>query len=306
MNLNQLYYFQVLAKYEHYTAAAEELHIAQPTLSKAMASLEKELGTYLFEKKGRNIVLTKQGKHYLEYVNAALSELDRGNDYLRKEHLMAEGYIDLGMVTSVEYDKVPAWIKSFRESSKKNVFFSCKTGTSRELTNGLINNQFDLIFCTAVIEEHQVQFIPVFEQNMVAVVPAGHRFSHRKSLHIKELEPENLIIHTRSSSMWDIVSQICREAGITIRVAGEAEEDHTIVGLIRAGIGCAIMSDSSGIHNKEVAVIPLTGINYKRYICMGYRKDQARSQMAELFRRHIIEAESVLRLQEKIKYENNL
>lgn len=300
MNLNQLYYFQVLAKYEHYTTA-EELHIAQPTLSKAMASLEKELGTYLFEKKGRNVVLTKQGKHYLEYVNASLSELERGNDYLRKEHLMAEGYIDLGMVTSVEYDKVPAWIKSFRISSQKNVFFSCKTGTSRELVNGLMNNQFDLIFCTALTEAHQVQFIPVFEQHMVAVVPAAHRFSGRKFLHIKELEPENIIIHTRSSSMWDIVSQIYREAGVAIRVAGEAEEDRTIIGMIHAGIGCAIMSDSPGIHSQDVAVIPLTGISQKRYISMGYRKDQARSQITELFRKHIMESESVIRLQEKLK-----
>ncbi len=301
MNLNQLYYFQVLAKHEHYTNAAEELHIAQPTLSKAMASLEEELGAYLFEKKGRNIILTKQGKHYLEYVNAALSELERGNDYLRKEHLMAEGYIDLGMVTSVEYDKVPEWIKSFRESHEKNIFFSCKTGTSQELVHGLMNNQFDLIFCTAIMGESQIQFIPVFEQHMVVVVPAYHHFAARKSLHIKELEPENIIIHTRSSSMWEIASQIYREAGVTIRVAGEAEEDRTIVGLIRAGIGCAIMTESPGIYNQGVSVIPLTGIHHRRYICMGYRKDQARSQMAELFRKHIMEAEFVSHLQEQIK-----
>ena len=62
MNLNQLYYFQVLAKHEHYTNAAEELHIAQPTLSKAMASLEEELGAYLFEKKGEKYHIDKTGK----------------------------------------------------------------------------------------------------------------------------------------------------------------------------------------------------------------------------------------------------
>ena len=99
MNLNQLYYFRALA---------EELHIAQPTLSKAIASLEQELGAYLFEKKGRNIALTKQGRHYLEYVKAALSELERGNDYLRREQAMAEGYIDLGMVTSVDTTWFPS------------------------------------------------------------------------------------------------------------------------------------------------------------------------------------------------------
>ena len=62
MNLNYLRYFRVLAKMEHYTKAAEELAITQPSLSHAMSTLEKELGTYLFEKDGRNIKLTKYGK----------------------------------------------------------------------------------------------------------------------------------------------------------------------------------------------------------------------------------------------------
>lgn len=294
MNLNQLYYFQSLAAHEHYTKAAEELHIAQPTLSKAIAALEQELGTYLFEKKGRNITLTKQGKHYLEYVKAALSELERGNDYLRKEQNMAEGYIDLGMVTSVEYDMVPQWIKSFLDFTGKKVFFSCKTGTSHQLVNGLKDNQFDLIFCTAIPLEPQIEFVPVFEQLLVAAVPAGHRFASRRTIHIREMEPENIIIHTRSSSMWDITSQIYREAGVAIRVAGEAEEDRTIIGMIRAGIGCAIMTDNPEIHTDGVALIPLTGISFKRYISMGYRKEQARPYMAEQFRRHIIDSVSAL------------
>ena len=62
MNLNQLHYFSKLAEVEHYTKAAEELGISQPTLSHAVGALETELGTKLFEKQGRNITLTKYGK----------------------------------------------------------------------------------------------------------------------------------------------------------------------------------------------------------------------------------------------------
>ena len=84
MNLNHLNYFRVLAKLEHYTQAAEELSITQPSLSHAMASLEKDLGTYLFEKQGRNIKLTKYGKIYFEYVDRALSELEKGEKKLEE------------------------------------------------------------------------------------------------------------------------------------------------------------------------------------------------------------------------------
>ena len=77
MNLNHLSYFRVLAKLEHYTQAAEELSITQPSLSHAMSTLKEDLGTYLFEKQGRNIKLTKYGKIYFEYVDRALSELEK-------------------------------------------------------------------------------------------------------------------------------------------------------------------------------------------------------------------------------------
>lgn len=78
MNLSQLYYFSKLADLQHYTRAAKELFITQPTLSGSISSLENELGVALFQKKGRNVELTKYGAEFLEYVNAALEQLDKG------------------------------------------------------------------------------------------------------------------------------------------------------------------------------------------------------------------------------------
>ena len=76
MNLNQLQYFKILAQEEHYTRAAQMLSITQPSLSHAIAQLEEELGTRLFEKKGRNIVLTRYGKLFLPYVEESLKVLE--------------------------------------------------------------------------------------------------------------------------------------------------------------------------------------------------------------------------------------
>ena len=78
MNLNQLHYFAKLAEVEHYTKAAEELSISQPSLSHAVSALEKEIGTRLFEKQGRGVVLTKYGKIFKEYVDEAIHSLDTG------------------------------------------------------------------------------------------------------------------------------------------------------------------------------------------------------------------------------------
>ena len=79
MNLNHLHYFRVLAKTEHYTQAANQLDITQPSLSHAIAALEKDLGCYLFEKQGRNIKLTKYGRIFYEYIDKGLQEVDLGS-----------------------------------------------------------------------------------------------------------------------------------------------------------------------------------------------------------------------------------
>ena len=78
LNVNLLYDFKTLAEVEHYTKAAEKLNISQPTLSHSSAAMEKELGAFLFEKQGRNVVLTKYGRIYMFYVENALTQLELG------------------------------------------------------------------------------------------------------------------------------------------------------------------------------------------------------------------------------------
>ena len=98
MNLNQLQYFKILAQEEHYTRAAQMLSITQPSLSHAIAQLEEELGTRLFEKKGRNIVLTRYGKLFLPYVEESLKVLEEGVQRTRELNGSKEGIIHLAYI----------------------------------------------------------------------------------------------------------------------------------------------------------------------------------------------------------------
>ena len=80
MNLPQLHYFRKLAQLEHYTKAAQELFISQPSLSASISSMEEELQVKLFQKTGRNVRLTKEGKEFYHYVCRALDTLQEGID----------------------------------------------------------------------------------------------------------------------------------------------------------------------------------------------------------------------------------
>ena len=100
MNYNYLRYFSVLAQTEHYTLAAARLGISQPSLSSAIHHLEDELGGIkLFEKVGRNIRLTEEGRYYQEKVDSALQELSLASTTLRDSKVSAPVVIRMGVVS---------------------------------------------------------------------------------------------------------------------------------------------------------------------------------------------------------------
>ncbi|MBO5868661.1 MAG: LysR family transcriptional regulator, partial [Oscillospiraceae bacterium] len=100
MNYNYLRYFSVLAQTEHYTIAAARLGISQPSLSSAIHNLEDELGgVKLFEKVGRNIRLTEEGRYYREQVDAALNQLHQASQTLHESQVSAPVVIRLGLVS---------------------------------------------------------------------------------------------------------------------------------------------------------------------------------------------------------------
>ena len=134
MNLDYLRYFVRLAEVGHYTRAAEQLCIAQPSLSHAIRTLEAELGVPLFEKSGRNTVLTRYGEEFLDCARRTLATLDRG--VLSLQHsAQGEGLIRLGFLRSLGTEYIPALAAEFLAANPgKNIRFEFHTDRSRTCT----------------------------------------------------------------------------------------------------------------------------------------------------------------------------
>lgn len=287
MNLNQLYYFSVLAKYQHYTKASEELHIAQPTLSKAISSLEAELNVFLFKKQGRNVVLTKQGKQYYEYVKVALRELDKGNEYLRKEITGDGAQINLGFITSLSMDYIPELIHGFIEQEDKPTFFSLKENVSQELIRGLKNEEYDAVFCTPNHLEKDIEFMPIVRQRFVFACLPDHPFAKKTSITMEEAGHEKYVAHSPESAIHHILLNMYTEMNILPCIVSEANEDQAILSLVKAGVGCAIMTDSLNIRKFDgIAFVPIEH-PYVRNVCMAVMKNQEKSEIVRRFIKYI-------------------
>ena len=290
MNLNQLYYFKTVAELEHYTKAAEKLNISQPTLSHSISAMEKELGANLFEKQGRNVVLTKFGRVYMFYVENALTQLELGKNQI--ERLVSEGggHVGLAYMTSVGTNFVPDAIAGFlNDPQNKNISFSCYEGNTKTLLYNLKREKYDLVFCSKVEEETDVEFIPVHEQILVVIVPEGHPLAEREKVTIQDICPYPLVSYTKESGMRRIIDDMFAKAQIMPNIFCQFEDVNSMAGLVAGNQGIAIVTDSRALDNYQIKKLELDTPYSRRTVYLAYVLNRYLPPAVEKFKDFIIQ-----------------
>lgn len=215
MNLSQLYYFRKLAEVKHYTHAAEELFISQPTLSNSISQLEKELGIPLFKREGRTIKLTRYGAEFYEYATEALNALEKGIA-LAKEHAGSPtGSIDIGAIYTIQSDYLPALIKGYRETYGRSAQVNVFQGLTLPLIEDLENDRYELAFTAYVPDKANLTFIPVLTQQLVAVVHRSDKLAWSKNLKLEDLHGREVITYPPNTPIGAEVAQLMKTHGIT-------------------------------------------------------------------------------------------
>ena len=289
MNLRQLQYFRVLAKMEHITQAAAKLNITQPSLSHAISELEKELGTYLFEKQGRNIRLTKYGRFYLDYVIRALDELEKGEKNLRDLIHPSSGKIDLAFIYTLGPHFVPKMIEEFSsQETYEGISFSFHQGNTKNIIEDLKDEKCDLAFCSFLENEPDVEFIPLVEQEIVVIVPYNHPLSSFDSIDLADTQPYPFVFFNEGSGIRPIIDNLFARVGVSPKIACEVEEDHTMAGLVAVNYGIAVMPRISSLEHYNVKILTIHNPPHQRFIYVASIKNRYISPAASQFRNFAI------------------
>ena len=191
MNYNYLRYFSVLAELEHYTLASARLEISQPSLSSAIRSLENELGVELFEKVGRNIRLTEQGRYFQKKVDAALAELSDATETLLSSRDNAPIVIRIGYVSGAMQGAVSREMSNFLRDSNR-FRFHVTEGSSRDLIELLHQEKLDLAIVDITSRDRSLHFRKLRQRNFCVVIPTGHPLADREELHASDLAADRL------------------------------------------------------------------------------------------------------------------
>lgn len=274
MNLYHLRYFVTLAHLEHYTKASKELMITQPSLSHAISSLEEELGVPLFEKDGRNIVLTKSGKMFLKDVEKSLEVLDDGIKNMKMTST-GEGRIDLGFLRTLGIEYIPRVVHHFMElHGEKHIEFHFHTGLSSDLIQGLKDKLYDIAFCSKLDSEPQIEFIPMAKQDLVMIVPLDHPLVSRDSVDLIDTIPYPQIVFSKKSGLRPVIEGLFRQIGARPDVAYEVEEDEVVAGLVANGFGIAVCPNMPILNSMKLKTLHITSPKWERNFYLAMLKDR--------------------------------
>ena len=270
MNYNVLRYFSVLAQVEHYTVAAARLGISQPSLSSAIHNLETELGgVKLFEKAGRNIRLTEEGKFYREKVDAALNELHSASLMLRDSKISAPVVIRMGVVSGTLDGLVAKEIARYSQNNKR-IRFHLTESSAGNLMDLVRQEKLDMAIVDATDRDRSLHFRKLSQRDFCIAVPESHPLTHCEFLSPQDVVHEPQIVFNydvgKSFKEWATGTPADESVICTVDTAQSALD------LVAAGLGIAFIPDECVQQRPNIRFIPLKNWHQALYMCILYDK----------------------------------
>ncbi|MEE3851995.1 LysR family transcriptional regulator [Gordonia sp. LSe1-13] len=286
---DELDWFIAIAEAQNLTAAGEQLHVSQPTLSRFVARLERDLGVALFDRHGRRLVLNRFGQVYLERTRRARVQLDIARREIEDLRQPASGPVRLAFLHSFGVAMVPNLIRRFREVDP-GARFSLTQHAAATVVDHVADGDADLAIVSPRPMRTDMAWFAIAQQDLALVVPADHRFAGRAAIGLAEAADEDFIVMQRGFGMRRIVDELCAAADIAPTIAFESAELATITGLVGAGLGIGVVPVDDSVRSPEVALIPLLGES--REIGLTWFRPRPLSAAAERFRGFVVAGDS--------------
>ena len=281
MTLQEIRYFCVTAEVLHYTRAANLLYISQPSLSYAIAKLEKALGVPLFEKHGKQVSLSKYGEAFLPYAQNVLRELSEGMNRLSELKQPAAGIVNLGYIYSVSFSVLPEFVNKFYNyQGSHQIGFRFQQGMAGELLENLFNGSLDILIAGMTDEPdiETIEFLPIYRQELFLAVPPDHPLANKSSVALGDLAGENFVSLNHDTVIYHQLEDRFKKADITPNTVFEADEYSSIAASVATGAGVAIMPILPILETFNIKMIPFSDTNMSRRVCLIRNKSKEMSE----------------------------
>lgn len=275
MELRHLRYFVAVADELHFGRAAEKLHISQPPLSHQIQDLERELGVGLFHRTRHFVALTEAGRAFLEEVRHILQDTDHAVETARKAGHGEVGRLALGFGPTSEAGVLGKILSAFL-SRHANVALDLHTLHSREQVEALLDRRIDVAFPILPVAHRDIAAETIADEPLVVAMPASHPLARASRLRLADLRSEAFVrvAPDAGPAFHDLVQRVCAEAGFAPSVKREAGHVLTVLGLVGAGLGVAILPGPLGSRPTEGVVFHSLMNAPRVQIGIAYRRDE--------------------------------
>lgn len=245
MELRHLRYFVTVAEELHFGRAAQRLQIAQPPLSQQIRQLEEELGVQLFHRTKRSVQLTEAGQLFLEEACQILTRAEQAIQIVQRADRGETGRLTLGFVGSATYSILPGVLKVFRRRFPE-VLLNLHKMTTTQQVQALHEDRIHLGFVRPPIYEQELMIESILKEPFVAVLPEFHRLANETQISLLTLANDPFILFPRylGSGFYDQIVNMCQQVGFQPQVAQEAIQMQTIISLVAAELGVALVPAS--------------------------------------------------------------
>jgi len=287
LELRQLRYFAAVARERNFTRAAEQLHIAQPPLSRQIQALEDELGLKLIDSGSRPVRLTEAGRLFYEQAVQVLERVEETIRMTRRLREAEASRLAVGFVASTLYGRLPEVIRRYR-AARPGVEVSLAELTSFEQVAALKDGRIDVGFGRILFDDAALDRKLLRNEKLVAALPAKHPLLARPgAARLAELALAPLIVYPKAPrpSYADQVLALFRDAGLTPPAVLEVRELQTALGLVAAEAGvCLVPASVETLRRENVVYRPFEDQSIVSPVIMSTRRADPSPELALLLR----------------------
>ena len=256
MNLRQIRYFLAVVDSGTFLSASELVHVSQPTLSAGIKKLEESVGVQLLYRGSREATLTTEGEFFLKHARHAYEQLEFAKSKLSQR----QEKISIGLINTIPVEFAAGIIQAYKNIAP-TVLLEVEVGGAEFLSNLFVSEKIDLLFTTQLNLE--TNFTPLFDEHLKLVTSNKHSLARFENIDIESLKEHLFIERTRCQS-WGEVHRIFEQYDLSLHAVCRAESDETILSLVAANLGIAIMPERNTPY--PVKFIKIKQLNVSRTV----------------------------------------
>ena len=298
MTLQQLEYFCEISRHKSFHKAADFLHVSQPSLSSAISRLENELGFLLFDRRKRNIELTKYGNYFHRQIEPLLLQLKFITEKTQTMAKSDTGFIDLAYNAPFGKRLIPKLARGFLEQPEnKNCAFHFHQASSSKIVEGLLLGKFDVGICSMEPVDPKIKYIPLLNQNLIAIVPRGHELSGCGTVDLKDLLRFPYVDYTDEVGIYRQIHKFFDDEKLLPKTVAKAPDEESIAALVSEGFGVSFIAEIDALKNFDVVQLSVEKENCFKVIYVAYDENNYLTPAAKRFLEYCLSGKPVIKIE---------